>query len=233
LTPQVSKVLPTEEDTRSRLIQAAGKVFADVGYQAATVRDICTRAGANVAAVNYHFGDKLKLYTEVLRQAICIESDHAPPFLLDSECTPKDKLAMFVKRVLRGTNDPARPAWATRLMLHEMAQPTPSLGGVVEEIIRPKYDQLRGLIGEVLGVPPSHRAAHLCAHSIIGQVRHYAIGRCVISRLSPELEFTPESLDQIAGHITKFSMAGLKEVQKNLAQGRRNDRTSTIRQASA
>ena len=219
MTPQVASALKSADDTRSRLIQAAGEVFADVGYHAATVRDICKRAGANVAAVNYHFGDKLKLYTEVLRQAVCIESDQAPPFLLDFECTPQDKLAVFVKRVLRGTNDPARPAWATRLMLHEMAQPTPSLGGVIEEIIRPKYDLLRRLIGEVLNVPADHRATHLCAHSIIGQVRHYAIGRCVTSRLWPELEFTPDSLDQIAGHITRFSMAGLKEVKKSLGTG--------------
>ena len=60
--------------TRQRLLEAAGQVFAEQGFRAATVRDICQRAGANIAAVNYHFGDKEALYREVItdsaRQAL-------------------------------------------------------------------------------------------------------------------------------------------------------------------
>ena len=55
------------DNTRTRLLKAAAEVFAEHGYENATIRQICTRADANVALVNYHFGDKLELYTEVLR----------------------------------------------------------------------------------------------------------------------------------------------------------------------
>src|ERR1700683_3182024 len=58
------------DGTRTKLLDAAGHVFADFGYQAATVREICARAGVNIALVNYYFGDKLELYTEVLRHSI-------------------------------------------------------------------------------------------------------------------------------------------------------------------
>jgi AcrR family transcriptional regulator len=52
------------------LLEVAGPIFADRGYQATTIREICAGAEANVAAINYHFGDKLGLYTEVLQQSM-------------------------------------------------------------------------------------------------------------------------------------------------------------------
>ncbi len=58
------------DDTRANLLDAAGRVFAERGYQSATIREICRKAGANVASVNYTFGDKMGLYTEVLRRPV-------------------------------------------------------------------------------------------------------------------------------------------------------------------
>src|SRR6266700_948668 len=86
--------------TRARLIEAAGEVFADHGYQSATVREICARAGANIAAVNYYFGDKLALYVAVLRQAICAaEADDilAPA---RSSAKPEQALRLFIAAML-------------------------------------------------------------------------------------------------------------------------------------
>ena len=60
---------------RAKLLEAAGEVFAEHGFYAATVRQICSRAGANVAAVNYYFGDKAELYEEVLRQTVSATHD--------------------------------------------------------------------------------------------------------------------------------------------------------------
>ena len=59
-----------DRETRERLLAAGQRLFADRGFKKVTVREICREAGANVAAVNYHFGDKLGLYREVLQQAI-------------------------------------------------------------------------------------------------------------------------------------------------------------------
>ena len=56
-------------ETRQRLLQAAAEVFAARGFRQATVREICRRAQANLAAVNYHFRDKEGLYADVLEDA--------------------------------------------------------------------------------------------------------------------------------------------------------------------
>ncbi len=44
--------------TRSDLLDAAAELFAAHGYHQTTHAEICERAGANIAAINYHFGDK-------------------------------------------------------------------------------------------------------------------------------------------------------------------------------
>jgi len=61
--------MPADDATKTRLLEAAGEEFADKGFGGATVRAICARAGANVAAINYHFGDKERLYIEAVIEA--------------------------------------------------------------------------------------------------------------------------------------------------------------------
>src|SRR4051794_36148064 len=67
--------------TRERLLEAAGQVFAEQGFRRATVRQICKRANANVAAVSYHFGDKLKLYAAVINHWLGVALEKYPPDL--------------------------------------------------------------------------------------------------------------------------------------------------------
>ena len=58
------------KSTRARLIEAALEVFGERGYHHATIQQIVRRAGTNVAAINYHFGDKAQFYGEVVSYAL-------------------------------------------------------------------------------------------------------------------------------------------------------------------
>lgn len=215
--------------TEARLLETAGHVFAETGFQAAKVRDICARAEVNLAAVNYYFGDKLGLYNEVLRYAACAAGNAASFDPALPGRTPQAKLRAFVQGLLQHMYGEGRPAWPVRLMTHELAQPTPAFDGVVDQIIRPRHDAIRALVGRIIGRPPGDRATRLCTQSILGQIIIYAHGREVIKRLWPDLRFTPEVLEEIATHIATFSYAALKSVARRQAAAKRKSNSISRR----
>jgi AcrR family transcriptional regulator len=198
--------------TRDKLIEAAGRVFAERGYRAATIREICRRAGANVAAVNYTFGDKIGLYTEVLRHSVQAAQAAAMSAALDASLTPEDTIRGVIRARLKSLCKESRPDWHFRLVMHEFSHPTPAMGRVVDEGMRPIYDRMRKAVGELIGLPPEHETTRLSLNSIIGQILFYAFSRPVLSRLQPELKLTADQLDRIADHIAEFSLAYLKNV---------------------
>src|SRR5664280_2814298 len=85
------------DPTREKLLDVAGKIFADHGYHAATIREISVAAGANVAAVNYHFGDKMGLYTEVVRQSARIAEFQAAQTVIDQNAPAEDVLRAVIR----------------------------------------------------------------------------------------------------------------------------------------
>jgi AcrR family transcriptional regulator len=200
--------------TRQRILEAAGEVFAANGFRAATVRDIVRRAGANVAAVNYHFGDKAGLYAEVLKYAhACAMAKYPPDMGLKPTATPRQRLHAFIRSFLFRVLDEGRPAWHGKLMAREMAEPTGTLAAIVKDDIRPHFAALQSAITDVLGaraaeVPRGH--VRYCAWSIVGQCLYYFYARPVIHQLAPGQGFTSSHVEAIARHITDFSLAALK-----------------------
>jgi TetR/AcrR family transcriptional regulator, regulator of cefoperazone and chloramphenicol sensitivity len=209
-------VLP--EDTRTKLLDAAGQVFAESGFQAATVREICARAGVNIALVNYHFGDKLELYTEVLRHSVGASGNGIVKQATRSTAPAEESFRELIHSMLLRVCRADRPGWHYRLMMHEFAQPTPAMASVIDETMRPVYDRFRELIGSMLHLNPDHDRVRLSTHSVIAQVVHYAHAHHVISRLWPELELNPKRIAQIATHIADFSLAGLRHIKHTAAR---------------
>lgn len=204
--------MASTEDTRARLLRAAGEVFAEVGYQAATIRAICARAGANVAGIHYHFGDKLGLYTALLQRA-AEENDEYRADATDA-ATPEDALRQFVRGMLRRLSQKDRLGWYARMMTHELVQPTPALTAAVEHLIAPNAKVLYEIVGRIIERPPLHQKTRLCAASIIGQVSHYVHARPVIALLWPEFQMTEKTVEEVANHITDFSLQALQGMKR-------------------
>jgi AcrR family transcriptional regulator len=202
------------EATRAKLLQAGSQVFAEQGFHAATVREICNLAEVNVAAINYHFRDKSGLYSEILRQAIATV-DHSAMREAVKKCkSPEDALRLMISGMLQRMSTSERGGWIVRIVMHEFARPSPAFPHVIEEVMRPNYQALRGILGRILDLDPEDRTTRLCAHSVIGQIVHYALARPVIERLWPEFEWTPKSLERVANHISEFTLDSLKKKAK-------------------
>jgi AcrR family transcriptional regulator len=197
------------DHTHMRLLQAAGKVFAEQGYEGAKVRDICALADVNVAAVNYHFGDKIGLYTAVLKNALLADADLEVLNHLKDCKSPEEALRFQIRTLLREAYGRDLASLHIRLMTQELARPSAALDRVVDEVIRPRYARLRETISRIIHLPPDHDRVRLCAHSIVGQIVHYVHAAPVISRVWPELQLNSERIEQIADHIAEFSLCSL------------------------
>jgi len=201
----------TPDPTRDKLLEVAGPIFANRGYQATTIREICAGARANVAAINYHFGDKLGLYTEVLQQSVRAAQVLAVHNALDPKTPPEEILRALIRARLRSINGKDLPDWHSRLLAHEFAQPTPALRQLVDKLTRPIYKRLLELIGGMIGMPSNDDNTRLCAISVVGQVLAYVLPGPLLTEIWPELKMTPEQVERIADHIADFSLSYLQD----------------------
>src|SRR5271165_98819 len=125
-----------EEKTRDKILGAAGEVFAEQGFEGATIRAITQRASVNVAAVNYHFRDKAELYARLMLDA-CFARKVADEVMAQQIEKQEEKLRSIIFHWLEYMLDPDRPEWQRLLMAREMANPTTALDTLVENNIKP------------------------------------------------------------------------------------------------
>jgi AcrR family transcriptional regulator len=200
--------------TRRNLLDAAAEVFAEVGFRAATVREICQRAGANVAAVNYHFGDKEKLYLEVLRRSQEEALQKYPPdYGIPPDASAEDKLGAFIRSLLLRIFDQGTTAYHGKIMAREMVDPTPALDTLVQERIRALALHLGAIIRELLGPGANEQTVRLCLLSVVSQCMFQHHCRSVVNRVFPDQTYTPDDIERLARHITRFSLGALREMR--------------------
>jgi AcrR family transcriptional regulator len=199
------------EQTRKRLLDAAREVFSQRSFQGATVREICRRAEANVAAVNYHFGSKDGLLAEALNFAPLAALQKAN--VTAAEC-PKTRLRLFLRGFMLMLLDENNPSSQCRIMARELADPTPALDKIVREAIAPLHEFLGALVKEIVGKNVGKAEVRRCVHSIIGQCLYYRHSHPVLQRLNPELRYDLKEIEAISQHIAEFSLAGINHLEK-------------------
>lgn len=207
-----TEIRTASELTLTRLLDAAREAFSQHGFQGATVREICRRAEANVAAVNYHFGSKDGLLAEVLNFGMLEDLQQANAH---SNERPEGRLRLFIRDFMLMLLDEQNPSSQCQIMARELADPTPALDKIVHEAIAPLHKFLGSLVRDIAGDQVSETELRRCVHSILGQCLFYRHSHPVLQRLYSKLRYDGKEIEEIAGHIADFSLAGIKHIAMN------------------
>ncbi len=212
---------------RAQLLDAACKAFAERGFHDATVADICEQAGTNVAAVNYYFGDKERLYVEAWRLAFrrSLEA-HPPDGGTAADAPAEERLRARIRSLVRRVMDPE--ARDFEIARQELAHPTGLLDEVRRKSIEPMQRSLAAVVRELLGPKAPERQVRFCQMSILAQCLHPLLRERQRRPKPSGLRGSPWAgeidVEDFADHIFRFSLAGIREARRSIERGNRGVR---------
>ncbi|MGV8059171.1 MAG: CerR family C-terminal domain-containing protein [Smithellaceae bacterium] len=215
--------MDTENNSKKMaIIEAAGEIFVEKGFYTTTVRQICTRAGVNLAAINYYFGDKKKLYMEVLHYYQDIAFQKYPPNLgIKEGDSPRQKINSFVHSMIMRIFEEGNPTWFGKLLAREFIEPTGALDLLIKEVIRPYFVILAAIVKEILGREATKETVYLCAMSIVGQCLYFRNSPSIVGRILKKEKFSQQEIITLAEHISHFSLSALENyMQENKTEAK-------------
>lgn len=199
--------------TRGRLLVAAGRIFAEKGFQEATIAEICKQAESNIASVNYHFGDKETLYLEAWRFAFKRELELFPSDGgVSEQAAPEQRLAGRIKAMMHRIADDR--SYSFMIIHREMAHPTRLLADILEKEINPQRIQMLKLIKECVGCGDTDQQILYCHASIMGQCfQLLRLKHLQKARLHPAYAIDLNEVDAFIEHVVRFSLAGIQTLR--------------------
>jgi TetR/AcrR family transcriptional regulator, regulator of cefoperazone and chloramphenicol sensitivity len=201
------------------ILEVAGEIFAEQGFRKTTVREICKRSGVNLAAINYYFGDKDRLYLSCLKYYQSIAAQKVPlNFGINTTDSPKEKLSTFIQTFIFRLLEEGKSTLFGKLLAREFNESTGALDILVEESIKPFFLLLSSVVKEVLGNDCTGPEVELCTMSILGQCLYFRNARPIIFRLRNKDTFSEEDIKEIAEHIINFSLKALDNYFKEKSQ---------------
>jgi TetR/AcrR family transcriptional regulator, regulator of cefoperazone and chloramphenicol sensitivity len=208
--------------TRLQLLEAAGHVFAEKGFDRATGKEICRRVGANTAAINYYFGGMEGLYAAVLDEA---NSRLVPLSTLAStvagKTDAKAKLGAIIELVIDRLTGPVSASWVLGVIGREFLAPSPALERLRKEQAIPKAHIITSIVAELMGLPREHAAVARACLTLFAPFALLMIAdRPMLAQVFPSLDLSPASAGALARHMLNFALAGLAAVARDAHESR-------------
>jgi AcrR family transcriptional regulator len=202
--------------TPRKLLAAASEIFAQKGYRDATIAEICERAGANVAAVNYHFGDKETLYKEAWRHSFSESlKAHPPNGGVSDNAPPEERLRGEIVALLNRIADEGNRQFL--IVQKELVNPTGLLNEVMQKNLRPLQERMESIIRELLGPLASDMQVRFCAISIVSQ----CINPIVAIKGGKDGPPGVDDIEAYSNHVVKFSLSGIRAICEEAEKKRR------------
>jgi AcrR family transcriptional regulator len=200
--------------TRSRLIEVAGQVFAELGFDGSTGQVICRKAGVNTAAIVYHFGGMAGLYRSVLEEAQRrLVTDEAIMTAVKAESDPRRQLEVLLGLVVRAVTSPAAQTWVGRLFAREVITPSTVSGRAHNRAVAARAQLLKSIVGALTGRPPNDPlVARGCISTMAPCTLLLLVDRRKLKRIFPQMNVDAESAPQITRHLLDFALAGLSAI---------------------
>lgn len=198
--------------TRRRLLDVALRQFAERGFKAVTVRALCREADANVASVNYHFGDKLGLYREVVERALeGVREDVT--IVVQEGADPAERLRHYVRTLLPRLANPSGDAvWVQKLMRQEMNDPTPLAPWIADVVVLPRIRFLSEAVAELIGTDLEDPRVRRSVVSLQAQCLFYMPNNFRRVAVPGWRELTAAEISAVAEHIADFTLAGIERI---------------------
>ncbi|QDU09547.1 TetR/AcrR family transcriptional regulator [Gimesia aquarii] len=203
-------------NVRDKLLEVAGPVFSEKGFEKATVREICQKADVNLASVNYYFGDKEQLYLEVIRLAKEMGISRAPLPEWSSDTSPEQKLRDWVTTLVMrmlGTD-----SWSNHLIMREVLEPTKACEHLIQEHFRPFVNIADSILQEMLGEEVPEYRRMQCVFSIAAQCQFYRVSESLVTLMLGNEEKTAHyDVECLIEHVLQFSLAAIKNLKQEMA----------------
>ena len=204
---------PDGAATRASLLEAAGPVFAEHGFDGATAKEIALRAGANAAAVNYHFGGIAPLYAEVLAEAHRrLVNYQALARAASVDTDPKDRLRRLIGLLVRVVRSQGDASWPAKVIVRELISPTPHFEKLRREELEPKKALLFGVVAGIMGVSVDHPLVAQSVFSILAPCFMLLIAEKRLSEVMPPLARDNVGNEVFADRLTNFALGGIAQL---------------------
>lgn len=205
------------QSTREHLLEAAGQVFAEKGFEGSTAKEISERAGVNTAAVNYYFGGIEALYDAVLEEARSrVFSDQAIANAIAGKTDPKAKLEAVFGLVVQTLLGPVSSSWVLRVLGRDLVTPTAASDAAKEKLILPRALILRRFVAEFIDLPEDHPAVARACISVMAPFCMLILSdRRRIKRALPSVGLGADDAPEMARHLVQFAIAGLEAIGRD------------------
>ena len=197
---------PPPEGTRLALIEAGLRLFGHQGFSATSIRQLATEAGANIAAIAYHFGNKdgLRLAcAEEFGRRMSAAMAAVPGTSFETAKDARAELQRRVRAIVGFLLGDRGASEIVPFMLRELAEDGPGIDAVYTGFAEPTHRRLCALWGQATGTDPEADTTRLAVFTLIGQLMYFRIGRTVVARRMGWASIGAPEIGQIADRIIR------------------------------